>query len=446
MIKRLSIVAFFTGSAYLFTILSLKYLSISTSASNLKSIGEVDSLVNLIIIVLAAGMLMSSIRNIAISADWKKEFETSQQARLTLGLIISVLALLCFSNSNYILFLFAPLIALNGDYALYGRSKPILASILAFIKVFFPYLVMIVVLMVKPEWLIPSFIFSTAIVYLVTGYSISSMLDVPYLVRPSLRSLQMYMESIGMGVVSFSYYFIGLGLIWLAGFFYTDLAVAAAFLGIKLYTIFKGVLRMLNQSFFKEMTEEAVRLKVDSLAFHAGIVFLLGTLLFPAGFTGVFFNKSIHFQDTSFFLLGITGLLVAPLISLHTAALLERKDKLFSKVALLATAASAALCVLLSFTYDHANSIFISLLAGELVILAGLIIISGKKNLFYPRVMFFIKNAPLLIVPILGRMFFGDNPFTFFASLLLYVVLFLMLNWKFFHHHRQEAEVPLYES
>ncbi len=446
MIKRLSIVAFFTGTAYVFTVFSLKYLSIWTSASNLKSIGEIDSLVNFIIIVLAAGMLMSTIRNIAISADWKKEFRISQQARFTLGLIVSILALLSFINTNYILFLFAPLIALNGDYALYGRSKPVTASILAFIKVFFPYLVLILMVSFKPEWLLPSFIASTAFVYLVTGYFISRKLHMSYLVEPSIKSLRIYLQSMGMGVVSFSYYFIGLGLIWLAGFFYPDIAVAAAFLSIKLYTIFKGVLRMLNQSFFREMADEAVRLKVDSLAMIAGTLFLLGTVLFPDGFIAVFFNKSSVLQNTSLVLLGCTGFLIAPMISLHTAALLERKDKLFAKVAMLATVVAAALCVLLSFFYNHANSILLSLLVGELMILAGLIIISSKNNLFYPRLMFFLKNLPLAIIPIFSRIFFGDNPASFLAGLSIYGILFLLVNWKFFHHHSQERHVSLYES
>jgi hypothetical protein len=446
MIKRLSIVAFFTGTAYIFTIFSLKYLSATTSAFSLKSIGEIDSLVNFIVSVVAAGMLLSAVRNIAISADWKKEFLNAQRARFTLGLIIALFGFLSFTNINYILFFFAPLVALNGDYALYGRSKPVTASILAFIKISFPYLVVVFTLWFKPEWLLFSFIASTTLVYLVTGFFISRKLGTPYLIMPSWKSLNIYVHSLSMGVVSFSYYFIGLGLIWLAAFFYQDVAIAAAFLGIKLYTIFKGVLRMLNQSFFREMTDEAVRLKVDYLAMFAGTIFLAATVLFQEAFISVFFNKGSVLQSTSLVLLGCTGFLIAPFISLHTSVLLERKDRLFSRLSLLGIVVAASACMISSFIFNGANSILFSLLLGEFVIVAGLITICNKKNLFLPRLAFFRRNLPLLVIPIGSRILFGDNTYSFIGSLCVYGVLFLTSNWKSFILHKQEKEMRLYES
>jgi len=446
MIKRLSIVAFFTGTAYIFTIFSLKYLSATTSAFSLKSIGEIDSLVNFIVSVVAAGMLLSAVRNIAISADWKKEFLNAQRARFTLGLIIALFGFLSFTNINYILFFFAPLVALNGDYALYGRSKPVTASILAFIKISFPYLVVVFTLWFKPEWLLFSFIASTTLVYLVTGFFISRKLGTPYLIMPSWKSLNIYVHSLSMGVVSFSYYFIGLGLIWLAAFFYEDVAIAAAFLGIKLYTIFKGVLRMLNQSFFREMTDEAVRLKVDYLAMFAGTIFLAATVLFQEAFISVFFNKGSVLQSTSLVLLGCTGFLIAPFISLHTSVLLERKDRLFSRLSLLGIVVAASACMISSFIFNGADSILFSLLLGEFVIVAGLITICNKKNLFLPRLAFFRRNLPLLVIPIGSRILFGDNTYSFIGSLCVYGVLFLTTNWKSFILHKQEKEMRLYES
>jgi len=446
MIKRLSIVAFFTGTAYIFTIFSLKYLSATTSAFSLKSIGEIDSLVNFIVSVVAAGMLLSAVRNIAISADWKKEFLNAQRARFTLGLIIALFGFLSFTNINYILFFFAPLVALNGDYALYGRSKPVTASILAFIKISFPYLVVVFTLWFKPEWLLFSFIASTTLVYLVTGFFISRKLGTPYLIMPSWKSLNIYVHSLSMWVVSFSYYFIGLGLIWLAAFFYEDVAIAAAFLGIKLYTIFKGVLRMLNQSFFREMTDEAVRLKVDYLAMFAGTIFLAATVLFQEAFISVFFNKGSVLQSTSLVLLGCTGFLIAPFISLHTSVLLERKDRLFSRLSLLGIVVAASACMISSFIFNGADSILFSLLLGEFVIVAGLITICNKKNLFLPRLAFFRRNLPLLVIPIGSRILFGDNTYSFIGSLCVYGVLFLTTNWKSFILHKQEKEMRLYES
>src|SRR5258707_15867953 len=102
MLKRLALVALFTGSAQMATLLALKYLAGSMDAGELKTLGEVDSLINLIINVIGLGLLMSSVRNIAISSDWGTEIDRSQGARLTLSLLLMPLAIWGLYNHNYI--------------------------------------------------------------------------------------------------------------------------------------------------------------------------------------------------------------------------------------------------------------------------------------------------------------------------------------------------------
>jgi O-antigen/teichoic acid export membrane protein len=203
---------------------------------------------------------------------------------------------------------------------------------------------------------------------------------------------------------------------------------------------------MLNQSFFREMTDEAVRLKVDYLAMFAGTIFLAATVLFQEAFISVFFNKGSVLQSTSLVLLGCTGFLIAPFISLHTSVLLERKDRLFSRLSLLGIVVAASACMISSFIFNGADSILFSLLLGEFVIVAGLITICNKKNLFLPRLAFFRRNLPLLVIPIGSRILFGDNTYSFIGSLCVYGVLFLTTNWKSFILHKQEKEMRLYES
>ena len=69
MLKRLVLVALFTGSAQVTTLIALKFLAGSMDASRLSALGDIDSLLNLIINVIGLGLLMSSVRDIALSED-----------------------------------------------------------------------------------------------------------------------------------------------------------------------------------------------------------------------------------------------------------------------------------------------------------------------------------------------------------------------------------------
>src|SRR4030095_10315895 len=117
-----------------------------------------------------------------------------------------------------------------------------------------------------------------------------------------------------------------------------------------------------------------------------------------------------------------------------------------SKISFLAIMAAAISCTVLSFFYPHANTILFSLFVGELVTITGLVVICNRHHLFYPRLLFILKNLPLLIIPIGCRIIFGDNGYSFLVSLSIYGILFLAMNWKLFILHKHEKEISLYES
>jgi hypothetical protein len=60
MIKRLLIIGALTGAAHLTTIIVLKILTGSVGVSVIKTVGELDSIFNLVINILAAGLLIST--------------------------------------------------------------------------------------------------------------------------------------------------------------------------------------------------------------------------------------------------------------------------------------------------------------------------------------------------------------------------------------------------
>jgi len=430
MLKRLALVALFTGSAQLATLLALKFLSGSMDAGELKQLGEVDSLINLIINVIGLGLLMSSVRNIAISSDWGKEIDLAQGARLTLSLLMMPLAAWGINNHNYLIFLFAPVFALQADYALYGRSYPVLAAIISFIRVLTPYLGILLAFHFYPRWNVTAFAIVSVLIYLIAGIFIARFFKRPYIPRPSLRSLHLYVKSLSLGIVSLSYYFIGLGLITFAVYFYHDATIAVAYVGCKAYMIFKGVLRMINQSFIKEMTDHAVQLKVDQLAGLAGFLFFAGVFFFPNSFIRLLLNKTLDFDKSMLTTLAAAGLVSAIFTSYTTQAILEKKDRSYAVIAVIASLSAIGCCIVFSWFSQSPTGVFLGIFIGELVSVAGLLKIAGYKNALQQRLIACGKYILLLAFPIAAKAWAGDTYTGFLTGLGLMSAVFLLTFYK----------------
>ena len=429
MLKRLILVALFTGSAQLTTLLALKYLAGTMDSGQLKALGEIDSLVNLIINLIAMGLLMSSVRHIAISSDWGQEIGKAQTARLTMGLFLVPLAAWGIYNHNYFIFLFAPVFALQADYALYGRSYPVSASVIAFVRVLVPFIGIFLAIRCCPQWSITAFAVFTVLIYFASGLFISRFFGQPYWFKPSLKSMHSYWQSLGLGIVSLSYYFIGLGLITIAVYFYNDTVIAMAYIGCKVYMIFKGVLRTINQSFIKEMTDHNVKLKVDQLASLAGFLFFAGVFFFPDSFIRLLLNKTLSFNKNMLLILALAGLVSSIFTSYTSQAILEKKDRPYAVIAVIATLSAIGCCIIFSFFSQTVAGIFWGILVGELISVAGLLKIAGYEDALRQRMVVFGKYILLLGIPLLAKIGLGDTYAGFFAGLGLMSGTFLL----FFH-------------
>lgn len=430
MLKRLALVALFTGSAQLSTILALKHLAGSMDAGRLSSLGEIDSLVNLIINLIALGLLMSSVRDLAISQDWHVEMDKAQTARLTLSLCLIPAAAWSLHNQDYSIFLFAPVFALNADYALYGRSYPVLAAIIAFARVLLPYLAVLIAVGLHYAHAIPVFFASSVIVYLGSGLFITRFLGRPYWQRPSWKSLHLYWRSLDLGVASLSYYFIGLGLIPIAVYFYNDRVIGAAYVGCKVYMIFKGVIRIISQSFIREMINPGAQLQVDRLAGFAGFLFLAAVLFYPATFLNLFLSKALEFDKDMLIILALAGLVSAMLISYANRAILEKKDRPYAIITGIASIVSIALCIILSFFVPSAASIFVAIFVGELLSMLGLINLYRNWKDLARRAEIWAKYALFAAIPLAIRSGWGDTYLTCFFGLGLMGAAFLLVFHK----------------
>ena len=423
MLKRIAFIALFTGMGHLLSIIALKYVSQHSTSQQLKAVAEIDSLVFFIMNIIAMGLQSAAIRDLALSTDWKKDYVQTQSARITMGILLTLLAALAFINPYYILFLAAPIFAWSGDYALYARGYAITGSIIAFIRLLIPFSCLIFATQYQSEWLALIYGATLIIIYILTNFSISWLLKTPYFFFPSIKSLRLYLDSFYLGIVVLSLYFIGLGLILVIPYFYENTVVAVAFIGLKFYIIFKGVLRIIHQAFITEMKNYEACFKVDQMAALIGLSFLSFIACFPDTFIRLFFGEKFLPHKTYFILVAVAAFVYSLFSSLIIKAMLEKKDKLQAMTSFLSAMFTLVICIFFSFVNDTAIAVGVSLIIGELFFAAGMLILMNRWNLFQERILFMAKNFMFAIVPLGIKFFWGDKIMPFIAALVFFAVI-----------------------
>ncbi len=417
MIKRLAVVAFLTGLGHLVNILILKYLSNNISFEAISVIGEIDSLVILMISMIAFGLQLSTTRRLATMEDWKTEYYDSQSARLTLSIFLVLLGITGFLITKNFLFLFAPVFALNADFALYGRGMPKLGALLALIRILIPAFCLLFFSIYFIDYLIIAYVVSIIAAYFIVGLLVSKALKVAYFVRPRLKNLKKYVEHIDIGISTILFSFIGLGLVYVVSYFYSNETVAVIYLILKLYMIFKGVRQIIVQSFIMELLKEKVALKVDFIAIVAGLVLFISLGFYTEITVPLFFSEAYQIYYKSFLFIALAGLVSSMTTSSGVILLLRNKDYVYSKIIIIAGAAT--ICCSIAFYYlfgDAPHWIALSVLIGE-TILTGLYFYELKdKNFMSER---FKLIYPLLAVT-LGIIIFS---YLMEVNLITYIVL-----------------------
>jgi hypothetical protein len=291
MIKRLAVIGSLTGIGHIFSIFALKQIAANTPAESFAQIGRADSLIFFLINTIAFGLQASAIRQIATKESWQAEYKQIQSARLTLSFLLLLGVVLSYRDTTNIVFLLSPVLALSGDYAVYALGTPVIGAIIAFVRVIFPYSVILITSFFYKEWVFESFLVSVAIIYLITDFIIARVLKVPFFIQPSFKQLQLYFNNVPLGMVTIALYFIGLGIVLIVPYFYDAPIIAVTFLGLKMYMVFKGVLRIIHQAFIKEMTDQAFCIEIDRISTQIGLAFFLMPLIFPQAFISTFIGE-----------------------------------------------------------------------------------------------------------------------------------------------------------
>lgn len=432
MLKRIAIVVFFAGIGQLFSIFVLKYISQHSTITQLRAVAEVDSLVQFIMNLIALGLISAAMRDLAMSADWKKDYQQIQSARITLGLLLMAAAVLAFANKYYVLFLLAPIFAWSGDYAMYARGFSIAGSIIASVRLLFPYMAMLLAAIYAPERVVIAYIVALVAVYIITNAFISYYLKTPYLFKPSVKNLRLYIKTLPLGLASLSQYFLGLGLVLIAPYIYVKEVVATAFVGLKFYVLYKGVIRTLHQIFIKDMQSEFICLKVDQLSIIAGLSLLGSVTIFPGSFISFFFGAK-YLDDRLFFtILGVDALIYCMVLSFATRALFLKVDIQYTKVTIVSFFVTIISILIISAMNSGAAGIALGLGIGELTWVLGLISLIRSKEQVLSRLRFVAELTPVLIAPIAIRVFCGDRLLYYFISFGLAGLLILALHHKKF--------------
>ncbi|SMG43637.1 lipopolysaccharide biosynthesis protein [Arenibacter troitsensis] len=427
MIKRLLIIASLTGLGHLTTLLSLKYIAKYIQNDTIALIGEIDSLTLLIVAIIAFGLQLSSTRDIALLENWKTELIEAQSARVTLSMLLIVVGLSGFIyTKNYVCF-FAPIIALNADYALYGRGMPIMGAFVSLIRVLIPSIVLVIASVYFSNYIVFLFVTSIVFSYFITGLLVSITLKVNYFVRPKFKSLKKYLGNIDIGIASFSMFFIGIGIINVVSYFNDDEAIAIAYIALKFYMIFKGVRRIIVQTFFKELMEDSVSLKVDSFAMVAGLVFFSTLLFYPNAIISLLFSERYSSYTTTFIILGLAGFLSSFTTSSGTRLLLQKKDKAYSWNLIIAALLTVISGILFSVFMKHNPAyISISVLIGEITLSILNIKSLNEKNFITDRMKHTFPLGLLTIIFIGSKYLFGPQLYSYFFALSVYGISVLI--------------------
>ena len=433
MLKRIFTIGLITGVGQLFVVFALKYISQNSSPEQVKAIGQIDSLVLFIMNVIGLGLQSAAIRDLALTNDWKKEYRQIQSARVAMGFLLTTVAILAFVNPYYIIFLAAPIFGWSGDYALYARGYPNSGSVIAFIRLLIPFSCLMLAVYYQSEWLPIIYIASLVIIYTLSNFIISLILKTQYFFFPVINNLRLYIESFYLGVVILSLYFIGLGLMLVLPYFYEDPVVAVAFLGLKFYVIFKGVLRIIHQAFIKEMADYEVCFKVDQIAGLIGMSFLFFISCFPNTFIRLFFGEKFFQYKSYFILVAIAAFIYSVFSSLIIKAMLEKKDKLYALTCFFSAFFTLLVSILFSFFNETVVYVGVSLIIGELFFASGMLILMHRQGFLKERLLFIAKNIFFFLIPLGIKFFFGDELIPFILSLAVFSLIMIISYHKKFH-------------
>ncbi|MEQ8244412.1 hypothetical protein [Fulvivirga sp.] len=425
MLKRVFWVALFTGLSHLISIITISYVLRNLGEETSGYLGVIDSTIVFVSTIISFGIQLAVNRNVATSTSWKSNYKLGQSSRLMLSFFVlafGVVAYIFEGNINLLIYCYAPLIALNGDYALYGNGKPIIAASLSFLRVALPNLGIIVCGHYFGPDVLPIYILLLALGTLTTGFIAAYFNGVSYFYMPRKHFLKFYFKYSKIGVYQVVGVLLVPSILVVANWFYS-IAIIGLINGLlKLLIVYKGGLRIIVQTFFKEIKEERTDLKIDKASLIAWGAISIPIIIYFK--TTLFLLFDHTYDDIASILPFIGGVmfLAAFRNASEAKALIQKKDNLNLYVFLVALLIEIVVIILFSYTSSSIWGIPIGLFIAELTIVLGLGFGLNKIKFFTERLRFIGMLLPPLVLAFTIKFFIGESYITLGVSVIIYGV------------------------
>lgn len=436
MIKRLLLIAIILGLGQVFIVISLKSISSSLSTEIFSLFGQIESGFQFLIILMAAGILSDAIRKITHSKEWQADYLKYQSARVFFSILLFPLAGLFLVNKSFLIFFLAPILAFSGEYAFYGIGKPVSGAIIAFIRIIVPYGFSIMIAKYTPGYFVELFLLLLLLTYFFTGIAIAAFLKIPYFIKPSLPDFRLYLTSLRLGLVNVLLYVQGLGLMIFIPILFTGnyRVISIAFIGLKLYAIYKSIIRIIHQALVREMKHLEACLTVDKLSMILGFVFLISFMLFPNTTVKLLFGSQFLDGIPFFQMMAIACLIFSFCFSLGTNAVLLSYDKKLLRVCILSSAICIGSLLIFSRMLPESYAIGLPLITGETALATGLLFLFTGNDIMIKRILFLLQNLIIFLALLLLKIiFFEDSLEGLLISISCYSLISFFINLKEFN-------------
>jgi len=425
MIKRVFWVALFTGLSHLISIITISYVIRELGEEISGYIGIIDSTVILVASIISFGIQLAVNRNVATKSSWQSNYHLAQASRLMLSFFVILFGASLYlleGDMHYLIYAFAPLVALNGDYALYGNGKPITASSLSFLRVAAPNIGIMLA-----GYLGGLNVVYVYIVLLATGIFLAGLIaakanSVSYFFLPRRNFFKFYFKYWKVGGYQVASALIVPGILVIADWFYA-IAIIGLINGLlKILIVYKGGLRIIVQTFFKEITIEKTDEKIDKASLLAwGAVSIPIIIYYKTTLNLLFDNK----YDEIAILLPVIGIIMflgAFRNASEARALILKRDNLNLTIFLIALGLQTIVLISLSYTPYFIWGIPLGLLIAELTVVIGLGYGLHKWHYFLSRFKFILRFLPPIVFSLLLKLIFGATIPVLGISVIIYII------------------------
>jgi len=445
MVKRLFYIGLLTGLSQVLSLLSIAYIAKKTlDKVFIKQIGDIESTVVFVTIILSFGIRQIATRDIAINQNWKPILKKIQSSSIGMSIMLFFLGVLLYyytKENHYLIFLLAPVISLNLDYAFYGLGKSVTASFLSFVRVIIPSfcLFLLGIFEAKNSLL---FILSILISYLIIALISNLLLKINPYTNPSIKFYKNYLKYFYIGLSDLSISAFGLGILFFAEPLFNNNSIALSYLVIKFYVLIKGLQRILFQAFYKDLIKDDFTFLLDKIGFLIGFGIFIIACFYPKFLIMQLYSQDFLQATPLLVRAGIAVIISSIMISASPRLLLLSKEKQYIKAYLISfIIILITLLINSKFIINSEYGILNSILAGEISLFFCFAFYLKDNLEIKARLKFLLPFVVLSILYLIVKLIFGFKISSYFI-----VLIYISSVIYFIFKHKEIFSIKLTED